>query len=253
MIDAVGNPQSLFILGGTSDIALATAEQYANQRPLRIVLAARPEEADLVAAAAERLRKTGSTVSTIEFEATDPETHGDVVEKAFADGDIDVTLVAFGVQLDNEKCWTDPAAARLTAEVNYVAPMSLGVHLSNKLRKQGHGHLVMMASPAGERARRTNFVYGSAKGGIDLFYSGLTYALEGSGVKVTVVRPNFVKTKLTEGMKPAPMAQTPEQVGAAIVDAVRKGKESIWVPGQMRWVMVVLRHLPRAIFRKLSF
>ena len=77
------------------------------------------------------------------FEATDPETHGDVVEKAFADGDIDVTLVAFGVQLDNEKCWTDPAAARLTAEVNYVAPMSLGVHLSNKLRKQGHGHLVI--------------------------------------------------------------------------------------------------------------
>ena len=136
---------------------------------------------------------------------------------------------------------------------SYVAPMSLGVHLSNKLRKQGHGHLVMMASPAGERARRTNFVYGSAKGGIDLFYSGLTYALEGSGVKVTVVRPNFVKTKLTAGMKPAPMAQTPEQVGAAIIDAVRKGKESIWVPGQMRWVMVVLRHLPRAIFRKLSF
>ncbi|QUG99558.1 decaprenylphospho-beta-D-erythro-pentofuranosid-2-ulose 2-reductase [Saccharopolyspora erythraea] len=253
MIDAVGNPQSLFILGGTSDIALATAEQYAAQRPLRIILAARPEEADLVEAAAERLRKTGSTVTTLPFEATDPQTHGEVVEKAFADGDIDVTLVAFGVQGDNEKGWTDPAAARFVAEVNYVAPISLGVHLSNKLRKQGHGHIVMMCSPAGERARRSNFVYGSSKAGADIFYTGLTYALAESGVKVTVVRPNFVKTKLTEGMKPAPMAQTPQQVGAAIIDAVRKDRESIWVPVQMRWVMSVLRHLPKAIFRKLPF
>ncbi|GAB3285982.1 decaprenylphospho-beta-D-erythro-pentofuranosid-2-ulose 2-reductase [Parasphingorhabdus pacifica] len=253
MIDAVGNPQSLFILGGTSDIALATAEKYAEQRALRIVLAARPEESELVEAAAERLRETGSTVTTIPFEARQPETHAEVVDKAFADGDIDVTLVAFGVQGDNEKNWTDAEAARMVAEINYVAPMSLGVHLAEKLRKQGHGNLVMMASPAGERARRTNFVYGSAKGGIDIFYSGLTYALEGSGVKVTVVRPNFVKTKLTEGMKPAPMAQTPQQVAAAIVDAVHKGKESIWVPGQMRWVMTVLRHLPRVIFRRLSF
>lgn len=253
MIDAVGNPQSLFILGGTSDIALATAEKYAEQRPLRIILAARPEENEQLEAAAERLRKTGSEVSTLNFEAREPETHAEVVEKAFAGGDVDVTLVAFGMQADNEKGWTDANLARLNADVNYTAPVSLGVHLADKLRKQGHGHLVVMSSPAGERARRTNFVYGSAKAGLDVFYSGLTYALSDSGVKVTVVRPNFVKTKLTAGMKPAPMAQTPEQVGAAIVNAVRKGRESIWVPDQMRLVMTVLRHLPRIIFRRLPF
>lgn len=253
MIDAVGNPQSLFILGGTSDIALATAEKYAEQRPLRIILAARPEENEQLEAAAERLRKTGSEVSTLNFEAREPETHAEVVEKAFAGGDVDVTLVAFGMQADNEKGWTDANLARLNADVNYTAPVSLGVHLADKLRKQGHGSLVVMSSPAGERARRTNFVYGSAKAGLDVFYSGLTYALSDSGVKVTVVRPNFVKTKLTAGMKPAPMAQTPEQVGAAIVNAVRKGRESIWVPDQMRLVMTVLRHLPRVIFRRLPF
>lgn len=253
MIDAVGNPQSLFILGGTSDIALATAEKYAEQRPLRIILAARPEENEQLEAAAERLRKTGSEVTTLNFEAREPETHAEVVEKAFAGGDVDVTLVAFGMQADNEKGWTDANLARLNADVNYTAPVSLGVHLADKLRKQGHGSLVVMSSPAGERARRTNFVYGSAKAGLDVFYSGLTYALSDSGVKVTVVRPNFVKTKLTAGMKPAPMAQTPEQVGAAIVNAVRKGRESIWVPDQMRLVMTVLRHLPRVIFRRLPF
>jgi decaprenylphospho-beta-D-erythro-pentofuranosid-2-ulose 2-reductase len=253
VIDAVGNPQSLFILGGTSDIALATAEKYAEQRPLRIILAARPEENEQLEAAAERLRKTGSEVTTLNFEAREPETHAEVVEKAFAGGDVDVTLVAFGMQADNEKGWTDANLARLNADVNYTAPVSLGVHLADKLRKQGHGSLVVMSSPAGERARRTNFVYGSAKAGLDVFYSGLTYALSDSGVKVTVVRPNFVKTKLTAGMKPAPMAQTPEQVGAAIVNAVRKGRESIWVPDQMRLVMTVLRHLPRVIFRRLPF
>ncbi|MCC5697250.1 SDR family NAD(P)-dependent oxidoreductase, partial [Klebsiella pneumoniae] len=111
------------------------------------------------------------------------------------------------------------------------------MRLAEKLRKQGHGHLVVMSSPAAERARRSNFVYGSSKAGLDSFYTGLTYALSGSGVKVTVVRPNFVHTKLTEGMKPAPMAQTPDQVADVITDAVRKGKEQVWAPAQMRWVM----------------
>lgn len=253
MINAVGNPQSLFILGGTSDIALATAQRYAEQRPLRIILADRPEESERMAAAVERLRQTGSTVTTLTFDARKPETHAEVVDKAFAEGDIDITLVAFGIQGDNERGWTEVEAARAVAEINYVAPVSLGVLLAGKLRKQGHGHLVVMSSPAGERARRSNFVYGSSKAGLDVFYTGLTYALSDAGVKVTVVRPNFVHTKLTEGLKPAPMAQTPQQVAAAIVDGVRKGQEELYVPAQMRWVMFVLKHLPRAIFRRLSF
>jgi decaprenylphospho-beta-D-erythro-pentofuranosid-2-ulose 2-reductase len=245
VINAVGNPQSLFVLGGTSDIALATAQKYADQRPLRIVLADRPEESERLAAAAERLRKLGSTVTTLTFDARNPETH--------AEGDIDITLVAFGIQGDNEKGWTEVDAARAVAEINYVAPVTLGVLLAEKLRKQGHGHLVVMSSPAGERARRSNFVYGSSKAGLDVFYTGLTYALSDSGVQVMVVRPNFVHTKLTEGMKPAPMAQTTEQVASAIVDGVRHGQEQLYVPSQMRWVMTVLRHLPRPIFRRLPF
>jgi decaprenylphospho-beta-D-erythro-pentofuranosid-2-ulose 2-reductase len=253
VINAVGTPQSLFILGGTSDIALATAQKYAEERPLRIVLAALPQEADLVEAAAERLRKTGSTVTTIPFEARKPETHAEVLDKAFAEGDIDVTMVAFGVQPDNEKGWTDPDTARLTAEVNYVAPVTLGVQLAAKLRQQGHGHIVAMSSPSGERARRATFVYGSSKAGLDVFYTGLAYALSESGVKITVVRPFFVKTKLTAGMKPPPMAQTPEQVASAITDGVRSGKELVYVPAQTRLLMMVLRILPRFIFRRLPF
>jgi decaprenylphospho-beta-D-erythro-pentofuranosid-2-ulose 2-reductase len=249
VIDAVGNPQSLLLLGGTSEIGLAIVEKFAAARTLRVVLAARP--GPRLFEAAERLRDKGCSVSTLEFVARRPETHAEVVEKAFADGDIDVTVVAFGILGDAERAWTDIEHAREMAEVNFVAPVTIGVALANKLREQGHGSLVALSSVAGERVRRSNFVYGSTKAGLDGFYSGLTEALRPSGVHVAVVRPGFVHTKMTEGMKAAPLSQTPQQVADIVVDAVRNRRELVWAPGAFRWVMSVLRHVPRPIFRKL--
>ncbi|MGH3904500.1 MAG: decaprenylphospho-beta-D-erythro-pentofuranosid-2-ulose 2-reductase [Pseudonocardiaceae bacterium] len=249
MIDAVGNPQSLLLLGGTSEIALATAERYAAQRPLRVVLAARPSER--LDSAADRLRGQGCTVLTLPFEAADPGSHAETIEKAFADGDIDVTLVAFGLLGDQEKAWTDHATAVELAQVNYVGAVSVGVLLAKALQRQGHGALVALSSAAAERARRANFVYGSSKAGLDTFYTGLTEALRPSGIKVSVVRPGFVHTKMTAGMKAAPLSVTPEQVAEVIVDAVAKGREQAWAPAQMRVVMSALRHVPRPIFRRL--
>jgi decaprenylphospho-beta-D-erythro-pentofuranosid-2-ulose 2-reductase len=251
VIDAVGSPQSLLLLGGTSEIGLAVAERYARQRPLRITLAARPSER--LDAAAQRLRDAGATVSTLPFDARQPDTHTEVIEKAFADGDIDVTIVAFGVLGDQEEAWTNVDVARELAEVNYVAAVTVGVPLAERLRKQGHGALVALSSAAGERARRSNFVYGSTKAGFDAFYTGLTYALKPHGVTVSVIRPGFVKTKMTDGLKAAPLSQTPEQVAEVVVNAVRNRREQAWAPAAFRPVMSILRHVPRPIFRKLPF
>lgn len=249
MIDAVGNPQSLLLLGGTSEIGLATAERYASRRPLRVVLAARPSPR--LDAAAARLRDAGCTVATLAFDALEPLTHGEVIGKAFADGDIDVTVVAFGLLGDQEKAWTDLAAAVKLAQVNYVAAVSVGVALASELQRQGHGALVALSSVAAERARRSNFVYGSSKAGLDAFYTGLTEALRPAGIRVCVVRPGFVHTTMTEGLKAAPMSVTPEQVAEVIVDSVAKGREQAWAPAQLRFVMSALRHVPRPIFRRL--
>jgi decaprenylphospho-beta-D-erythro-pentofuranosid-2-ulose 2-reductase len=249
VIDAVGNPQSILLLGGTSEIGLAIVEAFAADRPLRVVLAARPS-ARLDAAAA-RLTALGCAVETIEFEARAVETHADVVRKAFAGGDVDVAVVAFGVLGDNERAWTDVDAAVELATVNYTAAVSMGVALAERLRAQGHGSLVALSSVAGERARRSNFVYGSTKAGLDAFYTGLTEALRPDGVGVTVVRPGFVQTRMTEGMRPAPLATTPQKVAAAAVAAVRDRREQVWVPAPLRVVMSVLRHLPRPVFRRL--
>lgn len=249
MIDATGNPQSLLLLGGTSDIGLAAAERYAKRRPLRVVLAGRPSTK--LDEAAERLRSVGATVSTVPFDAEQPETHADTVSKAFAEGDIDVALVAFGVLGDQEKAWTQASVAWELARVNYVGAVTVGVELADRMRQQGHGVVVALSSVAGERARRSNFVYGSTKAGMDAFYTGLTEALRPHGVRVCVVRPGFVKTKMTNGLEPAPMSVTADEVAETIVDAVRTGREQVWAPAPLRAVMVVLRHLPRIVFRRL--
>jgi decaprenylphospho-beta-D-erythro-pentofuranosid-2-ulose 2-reductase len=110
----------------------------------------------------------------------------------------------------------------------------------------------VLSSVAGERARRSNFVYGSSKAGLDVFAQGLGDSLQGSGVHVVIVRPGFVRTKMTAGLPDAPMATTPEAVADAVVKALRTGREIVWVPGQMRVVMSGLRHLPRPVFRRLK-
>ena len=234
MIDAVGNPQSILLLGGTSEIGLATVEAFASDRPLRVVLAGRPS-ARLDEAKA-RLEACGCAVEVIPFDAREGDV--EVVAKAFTGGDIDVALVAFGLLGDNEKAWTDAATA-------------VGVALGERMTAQGHGSIVAFSSVAGERARRSNFVYGSTKAGLDAFYSGLTEALRPVGVHVTVVRPGFVHTRMTEGLKPAPLSTTPEAVAAVVVDAVRTHKELVWAPAPLRFVMSALRHVPRPIFRRL--
>jgi decaprenylphospho-beta-D-erythro-pentofuranosid-2-ulose 2-reductase len=247
VIDAVGNPQSILLLGGTSEIGLATVEAFASDRPLRVVLAGRPSPR--LDEAKARLEARGCAVEVIPFDAREGDV--EVVAKAFTSGDIDVALVAFGLLGDNEKAWTDVATAVELAQVNYTAAVGVGVALGERMTAQGHGSIVAFSSVAGERARRSNFVYGSTKAGLDAFYSGLTEALRPVGVHVTVVRPGFVHTRMTEGLKPAPLSTTPEAVAAVVVDAVRTRKELVWAPAPLRFVMSALRHVPRPIFRRL--
>ncbi len=249
MINAVGTPQSLLLLGGTSDIALAIARRYAEGGRLRVALAARPSERR--GAAAEELRGLGCSVSEVDFDARDSGSHAASIDAAFADGDIDIAVVAFGLLGDPEAAWTDPELALELAEVNYAAPVHVGVLLAAKLKDQGHGRIVALSSVAGERVRRSNFVYGSTKAGFDGFFLGLGEALRDSGVGVLVVRPGFVHSKMTEGLDAAPLSVTPEQVAEAVVDGVRHQRDLIWVPAPMRAVMSGLRHVPRPLFRKL--
>jgi decaprenylphospho-beta-D-erythro-pentofuranosid-2-ulose 2-reductase len=249
MINALGQPQTVLLLGGTSDIALALARSWSPTPGLHVVLAARPGERRDAAAA--ELEGLGAVVEAVDFEATDTASHPALVASVAAGRDIDVAVVAFGVLGDEEQAWQDHDAAVHLAEVNYVAPVSVGVCLAERLRGQGHGVIVALSSVAGERVRRSNFAYGASKAGMDGFYLGLGEALRGSGARVLVVRPGFVHTKMTEGRDAAPLSVTAEQVATAVTKAVADGDDLIWVPAAMRGVMSGLRHVPRVLFRKL--
>jgi len=249
MINALGAPQSLLLIGGPSDIALAIARRYAARSGLAVVLAARPSERRR--AAADELTRLGCTVTEVDLDARDHASHAATIEAAFAAGDVDVAVVAFGLLGDPERDWSDPELALELAEVNYAAPVHLGVLLANRMRAQAHGRIVALSSVAGERVRRSNFVYGSTKAGFDGFFLGLGEALREHGVKVLVVRPGFVRSKMTAGLKEAPLAATPDEVAEAVVEGVRQQRDLVWVPGPMRFVMSGLRHVPRPLFRRL--
>jgi decaprenylphospho-beta-D-erythro-pentofuranosid-2-ulose 2-reductase len=249
MINSVGRPQSLLLLGGTSDIALSVARRYAEGGGLRVVLAARPTERRTAAAA--ELAELGCAVTEVDLDARSYDSHAATVDAAFADGDVDIAVVAFGLLGDAERAWTDADHALELAEVNYAAPVHLGVLLAARMRDQGHGWIVALSSVAGERVRRSNFVYGSTKAGFDGFFLQLGEALRETGVRVLVVRPGFVRSKMTEGRPEVPLAVNPDQVAEAIVDGVTNRRQLIWVPGAWRAVMSGLRHVPRPLFRKL--
>jgi decaprenylphospho-beta-D-erythro-pentofuranosid-2-ulose 2-reductase len=145
----------------------------------------------------------------------------------------------------------DRGEALEVLRTNFISSGSLLLEALERLRQQGSGTLVLLSSVAAERARASNAIYGAAKAGIDSLAQGLADSTAGTGVRVLVVRPGFVKTKMTAGLKPAPLSTTPEAVAEATVRALDGHAHTVWAPGQLRLLFSVLRHLPRPLFRRL--
>ncbi|MDT8914771.1 SDR family NAD(P)-dependent oxidoreductase [Amycolatopsis sp. PS_44_ISF1] len=242
---------TVLVLGGRSEIGTAVAARLAAGGARRFVLAARPgselsaQVADLRAAGAE-------TVVTAGFDADDLAAHRPLLDGLIAEhGPLDVVVLAFGILGDQARAETDAAHAAAIVHTDYLAQVAVLTHAAELLRAQGSGQLVVFSSVAGIRVRRANYVYGSAKAGLDGFASGLADALHGTGVHLLLVRPGFVVGRMTEGMRPAPFSSTPDQVADATVAALRRRREVVWVPGVLRLVFAVLRLLPRAVWRRM--
>jgi NAD(P)-dependent dehydrogenase (short-subunit alcohol dehydrogenase family) len=241
---------TVLLLGGRSEIGLELAERLVRRGSRRVVLAAR-RSAELDGEEA-RLRAAGaSDVVRLEFDADDVDRHEEVLAEALRHGPLSVAVLAFGVLGDQFRAETDAAHAVAVVHTDYVAQVSVLTHLARLLRAQGSGRLVVFSSVAGVRVRRANYVYGSAKAGLDGFASGLADALAGSGVGLLLVRPGFVVGRMTTGMSPAPLSSTPASVADATVRALERGRSVVWVPGALRPLFAALRLLPRWAWRRM--
>jgi decaprenylphospho-beta-D-erythro-pentofuranosid-2-ulose 2-reductase len=259
--DALGAPQSVLVLGGSSELARAILRRLVARRARTVILAGRDPER-LKEAAAELSTLGADVVETLPFEATDTASHQGLVDGVFGrHRDIDLVLFAFGTlgtrgtrgvpERDGAGALTDPLGAAEVAAVNFVGSVSAGIAIAGHLRRQGHGTLMALSSVAGVRARPSNFIYGSSKAGMDAFLDGLRYQLDGTGARVVVVRPGFVATRMTAGLKPAPFATTAEDVAECVVRGLETGQDVVWAPPVLRWVMAAVKLLPRAVFRRL--
>jgi decaprenylphospho-beta-D-erythro-pentofuranosid-2-ulose 2-reductase len=253
MNDAFGRPQSLVLLGGTSEIGMSIAARCVAATCRTIVLAGRdPAGLEL---AAKRLRDDGAdAVRVVLFDATEVESAGAVVDACFdaVGGHVDMVVIAVGALGEEGSDPVDPQDIVALTAINATWPAAaLGV-VSDRLRRQGSGHVVVLSSVAAIRARPHLLVYGAAKAALDTLAVGLADRLRGSGVQVHVVRPGFVFSKMTRGRRPAPFGVQPDDVTDAVLRGVGQGRAVIWVPGLLRWIFVVFRHLPGPVWRRLA-
>jgi short-subunit dehydrogenase len=239
----------VLILGGRSEIGIELARRLAPGAA--VILAAR--NSDRLDEQVATLKEAGAAaVYTREFDADDLPSHGPLVASIIADhGPIGTAVLAFGILGDQARAETDAADAVAIVHTDYVAQVSLLTHLAGAMRRAGKGSLVVFSSVAGVRVRRANYVYGSAKAGLDGFASGLADALHGTGVRLLIARPGFVIGRMTHGMTPAPLSSTPQQVAAATARALAKGRRTVWIPWALRPMFFVMRLLPQFVWRRM--
>ena len=239
----------VLILGARSDIARATARAFAAiGHPVQ--LAARDADS-LAADQADLQTRSGVAVTLHDFDALDADGFDAFVDALPELPQIVVSAVGLmGEQTENED---SIAAARAVLRSNFEGPaLMLGV-LANRFATRGSGTIVGISSVAGDRGRASNYVYGAAKAGFTAFLSGLRNRLAGQGVHVVTVLPGFVNTAMTAGMEtPDALTAEPAEVADAIVKAVKKSRNVIYVRRVWWLVMAIIRNIPEAIFKKTS-
>jgi decaprenylphospho-beta-D-erythro-pentofuranosid-2-ulose 2-reductase len=248
---AIRDPQRILLLGATSEIGLAIVRRLASERTTEAHLVGRdPKRAE---SALRQLEREGCRPGAVGIlDARDMASHGKVVAEAFQRaGGFDVVILAIGVLGAQAGLDAEPAEAIEVMEVDFLACGSLLLESLRRLRDQGTGRLVVLSSVAAERPRASNAVYGAAKAGLDSLAQGLADATAGTGVGVLVVRPGFVRTRMTAGLKPAPMSTTADEVADLTAQALASGAQTVWAPRRLRLIFALLRHLPRPLFRRL--
>ncbi|MBN2162340.1 MAG: SDR family oxidoreductase [Pontiellaceae bacterium] len=241
--------KNVLILGATSDMAQAIAKKYAAEGWSLTLAAIEPE---LLASIASDLRVRGDvTVDTKTFDATDFENHRAFYESL--ETRPDAVIAVFGYMSDQEKVRTDIADIRRTIDINFTGMATMLSVIADDFEKRGRGAIAAISSVAGDRGRQSNYIYGSAKAGLTAFLSGLRNRLAKKGVHVMTVKPGFARTKMTENMElPEALTASPEQIADAVFKGLEKKRNVVYTLWMWRYIMLIIRHIPEFIFKKMG-
>ena len=243
----------VLILGANSLIARNFAEIVADKDKAEIYLGSRNEE-ELDRFGKHLQVKYGVPVYWKRFDATDYESHERYINNVISMmGFIDVLLIAFGYLGDHQKAVDEFPEARKIIETNYLGAVSVITHIQRHMRERKSGTIIGISSVAGDRGRKSNFIYGSAKAGLSEYLSGLRGWLYPYGVHVMTVKPGFVRTPMTEGMElPKLLTADPRKVAWDIYKGMKKRKDVIYTPFYWKWIMAIIKHMPEGLFKKLN-
>jgi len=237
----------VLLLGGTSEIGLAILSALKLEPGTEVILAGRD---------AQRLEAAGKTlnrpVTVARYDALDTGTHQAFADEICAGGVPDLLIAATGVLIPEEQAERDVRLAATMIDTNFTGHVTALLAFGSRMRERGSGTIVVLSSVAAVRPRKFNAVYGATKAALDAFARGYADALHGSGVRLLLVRPGFVTGRMTAGMAPAPLATTPEAVGAAVAAALRGTKSVVWVPSSLAGLASAMRLVPRPMWRKLE-
>lgn len=242
---------AILVLGATSGIAREVALEFARYGH-SLVLAGR-DDAELTRLASDLTIRTGASVWTGVFNADEPATHAPLLERAVASaGPIEGVVLAIGYLGDQQLAERDWEECSTILDRNFLFAASMLHVVASYLEERRSGWIVALSSVAGDRGRMSNYVYGSAKGGLTVFLQGLRARLQKSGVHVMTVKPGPVDTAMTYGAERLPLLADPHKVGETIVKALRKRKDVVYVPAPWRLIMFILRSVPEKVFKKTS-
>jgi decaprenylphospho-beta-D-erythro-pentofuranosid-2-ulose 2-reductase len=249
----LNHTQRIVIIGASSAIAEHCARLWAQGRTVDLTLVGRDALRVERVATDLRVRSPASAIRTVLADFLDPTAIRATVDALVARGAPDIVLIAHGSLPEQAVCQDDLDACSTALTINGISPALYAEAFARHMALGDHGTLALIGSVAGDRGRRSNYVYGAAKGLVTRYAQGLQHRFAGTKVKIVLIKPGPTDTPMTAHLKGqgAKLAAV-EHVAQGIVDAIANGKAVAYVPGKWRVIMMVIRHLPAFVFNKMN-
>lgn len=201
-----------------------------------------------------KIRSNNKNIVPYEFVPTDLSSHKLFFDRLILENGLpDLILIAYGSLPDNEKIKRNFTLINEEFNTNFISGSSIVNYFSNKFEEKNSGTIAVISSVAGDRARGSNYIYGTAKGALSLFLQGVRSSLSGTKVKIITIKPGFVDTKMTSHLPKSFLFAKPEKVATDIINGIKKGKDVIYTPKFWFLIMFLIKLLPESIFKKLKF